>query len=135
MSKQVRCALLGSVTLGVDNYCTVHPPSFPFSGLTSQTPFFQPPHRCSSGTPRRLDSLCCPHPVQVILPQPLHWTFRHMAQRDPRRGPLSELGSYFWMPLGKNSICFRLSHCVGETQTKVIVWAKLDAMSIMTNIP
>ena len=64
-----------------DNYCAVHPtdPSFPFAGSTSQTPFRQPPHRFSSGTPWRLASTCCPHPVQVYLPQPLHVTFRHMA--------------------------------------------------------
>ena len=76
-----RSTLRYRTTLLGDNYCAAHPadPSFPFAGSTSQTPLRQPPHRSSSETPLRLASICCPHPVQVYLPQPLHVTFRHMA--------------------------------------------------------
>lgn len=38
-----------------------------------------PGHHCPAGTPALTESMCWPHPAQVVFPQTLQLTGRHIA--------------------------------------------------------
>ncbi|AFV90509.1 hypothetical protein PACID_27420 [Acidipropionibacterium acidipropionici ATCC 4875] len=55
-----------------------------FDGLASRAARISasvcfPPHHCEAGTPAFTWSMCWPHPAQVVFPQTLQVTARHMV--------------------------------------------------------